>query len=98
MKIIKITCPDSDICMSQIKAKYPQVTSVSHIPNNHIVTFPEDYDNKGGLDNNIHELCWQLGGIKKTARVNGERAVIPPRALSKNPLYSTLASITENSL
>ncbi len=67
MKVINTTCTDSTKCSDKIKNHFGKDVSILHIPQNHIVTFKEDYDNKGTLkDNRINLLAWQLGGIKKS--------------------------------
>jgi len=67
LRIFKVICDENEPtkCHNDIASRLQDVVSISHIPNNHIVLFNIDYDEKGHIDKNIHLLCWQLGGIIK---------------------------------
>lgn len=53
MKILKINCPitdgitDSGKCHDDLKISNPNMISVLHEPNNHILIMKDDYDNNG---------------------------------------------------
>ena len=49
MKVLKITCVNSDDCHATVKAIEPLVLSVLHEPNNHVLLFPLDYTDKGNV-------------------------------------------------
>jgi hypothetical protein len=85
MRIFKLTCNESQIqgCATSIYAKHPTALGISHIADHHIVTFPEDYNNKGKLiDHDVHLLCWQLGGVDVTK--GKDRITAPDK--TTNPL------------
>jgi len=76
MIILDISCTDPSECHDKIKAKIPNTVNISHIKNNHIVIEKLDIDSKGNIDNDIHKLCWQLGGIKKELKENKKKKVL----------------------
>ena len=47
MKIEDITCADAITCSAQLKITYPNMISISHIQNAHIIIESGDYDVKG---------------------------------------------------
>jgi len=70
-----MVCTDPTECHSRIMTAYPNTMGVSHIDNKHLITEPDDYNSKGQLNKNIHELCWKMGGSTKT---RNNKIVIPP--------------------
>jgi hypothetical protein len=69
MIILDISCTNPSECHEKIKEKIPNVVNISHIKNNHIVTIDKDHNSKGDMDNDIHKLCWQLGGVIKKEKL-----------------------------
>jgi len=49
LKYLKIICnkPTSAQCHDEIKKIHPNVISIYHEPNNHILYFKDDYDENG---------------------------------------------------
>jgi hypothetical protein len=73
MIILDISCTNPSECHDKIKEKIPNAVNVSHIKNNHIVTIDKDHDSKGNIDDDIHKLCWQLGGVTKKVKLHKEK-------------------------
>ena len=76
MIILDIACTNPSECHDQIKEKVPNVVSISHINNNHIVTIDKDHDSKGNIDKDIHKLAWQLGGVIKKVKESKKKTIL----------------------
>ena len=56
MKIHKITCNDTNKCHDDLKLLFPNVISISHLENNHIIIESNDYDVNGHVLKSSYNL------------------------------------------
>tara|TARA_R100001086_G_C11801643_1_gene248995 strand:+ start:753 stop:1061 length:309 start_codon:yes stop_codon:yes gene_type:complete len=73
MIVKKISCVTPRICHDELKKIHKDLMTISHIQNNHIITFPKDYDDKGNLDKKIHLKCWELGGVERLLTIRDKK-------------------------
>ena len=55
MKVLKITCSKNEDCHANLISANPNMVSIVHFPNNHILIDKQDYDNKG----HVKAIAWK---------------------------------------
>ena len=80
MKVLKITCNDkSELCHAEVVKTNPNMVSMVHYPNNHILIDAIDYDNNG----HVKKSAWKIDEenkldeeIKNKMRVSYEKEFV----------------------
>lgn len=47
MIILDKVCTDSKTCTQELMLQYPNIRSINHFPNEHVINFENDYDIQG---------------------------------------------------
>ena len=66
MIVEKMTCVEGEDCHEAVKLRHPTVISVAHFPDNHLVFFRSDYDNKG-------QVMKSQVAVKELEKITGSR-------------------------
>jgi len=61
MKVLKITCADTTTCHEQAALSNPNMVSMLHHPNNHILIMKADYTDKG----HVKKSAWKISEENK---------------------------------